>query len=520
MDRKLYNDDFEQMLKEKSDEFRMYPSKRVWHSIYNDLHPGRKWPSVAVSMLLVIALLLIGYYNTNDNSSAGLNANIASNSVNTTNLNSQSQNPVATTPGQNSVSLPQPVDGNTNAGNSPENMRPGVLSMMTNDDQAGNPGNANTANVNRSSSNNNRDIVASVSSYISSNQLFSDLSVIAEKQNSKNNNPAINLNKAGNKPSNDLVESGLDNPNIQNRSSLVPLAKNAIESGKTEITSTPSSETPLNKSLPSVNKKGVSTEDKAWMEDYALYNKLARKKWKDRVSMEVYATPSIGYRSTGSNMKEDASTASLVSNAGGGSNKTLNQKPALNLEAGIGLTYSFAKNLRLKGGVQVNYTSYGINADQTNHPILTTLMLNDPATGRSFLSTRASTLSNSSGLNPVTVHNNTYQVSIPVGVALKLAGNNKMEWYAGASLQPSFIMGGSTHFISSDYNSYVSDASLLRKWNMNTGVETYVNYKLGGYSIQVGPQLRYQLLSTYNNKATTSEKLYNMGLKVGLVKGF
>ena len=67
MENNFYNDNFEALLKEKSDEFRMYPSKRVWHSIYNDLHPSRKWPSIAISMLLVIALLLIGYLNTSDN---------------------------------------------------------------------------------------------------------------------------------------------------------------------------------------------------------------------------------------------------------------------------------------------------------------------------------------------------------------------------------------------------------------------------------------------------------------------
>ena len=95
-----------------------------------------------------------------------------------------------------------------------------------------------------------------------------------------------------------------------------------------------------------------------------------------------------------------------------------------------------------------------------------------------------------------------------------------MEWHAGATIQPSFIFGGTTNFISSDYRSYVSDPSLLRRWNMNTGIETYVNYKMNGYTLQVGPQFRYQLLSTYTKKYTVNENLYNMGLKVGLVKNF
>ena len=64
MDRNFYTDDFERLLREKSDEFRLYPSKRIWHSIYNNIHPGRKWPSVAMSITLITAILLMGYLNS------------------------------------------------------------------------------------------------------------------------------------------------------------------------------------------------------------------------------------------------------------------------------------------------------------------------------------------------------------------------------------------------------------------------------------------------------------------------
>src|SRR5881394_1626314 len=84
MERKFYTDNFEQLLKEKSDEFRMYPSKRVWHSIYNDLHPGRKWPSVAVSLVLIIALLMVGYWNNNNSNTVTIADAAQKNIPNTT----------------------------------------------------------------------------------------------------------------------------------------------------------------------------------------------------------------------------------------------------------------------------------------------------------------------------------------------------------------------------------------------------------------------------------------------------
>ena len=68
IENEFYEDEFEQLLKEKADLFSMYPSKRVWHSIYNNLHPGRRWPSVVISLVLISSLMLIGYLNTGENS--------------------------------------------------------------------------------------------------------------------------------------------------------------------------------------------------------------------------------------------------------------------------------------------------------------------------------------------------------------------------------------------------------------------------------------------------------------------
>ena len=79
----FYADEFEQLLKEKADQFSMYPSKRVWYSIYNNLHPSRRWPSVVVSLLLLTSLMLIGYLHTGDNSITG-QINLNNNTLNKT----------------------------------------------------------------------------------------------------------------------------------------------------------------------------------------------------------------------------------------------------------------------------------------------------------------------------------------------------------------------------------------------------------------------------------------------------
>src|SRR5688572_22524081 len=65
MEKDFYTDDFEQLLKDTTEDFRMYPSRKVWHSIYNDLHPAKKWPSFAVCLLLITTILYVGIDNNN-----------------------------------------------------------------------------------------------------------------------------------------------------------------------------------------------------------------------------------------------------------------------------------------------------------------------------------------------------------------------------------------------------------------------------------------------------------------------
>ena len=266
------------------------------------------------------------------------------------------------------------------------------------------------------------------------------------------------------------------------------------------------------------DKAGLTPEEKAWIENYALQNKTASKKWKGLLGYQFYITPAVNYRKLTTKSKGSTSLFAI-----GDVNNSISQKPGFGFEAGAGLTYLVTKKIQLKAGVQFNYTNYNIDADETNHPIATTILLNDPATGYSYSAARISTTSNSfksTALQPVTLHNRTYQVSLPVGFAYKLSSKNNVDWFAGATVQPSYIFNGKAHIISSDLKSYISDPSSISQWNLNLGFETYMNFKVGSYNLQVGPQVRYQVNSTYKRNVALIEKPYAVGLKFGLSKGF
>src|SRR5690606_6049219 len=68
-----YRDEFEEFLKGKADQHKMYPSDKVWNSINRKLHPRRKWYLAGILLLLTG----LGYYTAQEvlNSDADLIAN-------------------------------------------------------------------------------------------------------------------------------------------------------------------------------------------------------------------------------------------------------------------------------------------------------------------------------------------------------------------------------------------------------------------------------------------------------------
>ncbi|HMK03035.1 MAG TPA: outer membrane beta-barrel protein [Ferruginibacter sp.] len=531
MENKFYTDDFEQLLKEKSDQFRMYPSKRVWHSIYNDLHPGRKWPSVAMSMLLIIVLLLVGYLNTGDDTLNRKFTAAADEQAGDAKNNSKkvkNKNRPSSVKGENQQLINAGAEGPAGADNI-NSAAIADISFLTaadlatglNNNLAAKHSGVTSVVAKEQPGSNGNAIFQKVDAYIKTNQIFTDIATVNKKKKTR----AVAPSNSNNNQDMDEEELVADDPTGSKKiagelkdadltvNTLVVLpglnnAQNAASGSEKSSTK---------KDLNA--KKTLSAAEKSWIENYALLNRPSRRgKWKGRLAIELYTTPAINYRKL--NMDTKGSPAGFTN---ADVNNNVSHKPGLGIEGGIGLSYSYAKNLRLKAGIQYNSTSYGIEADKTSHPILTSVLLNDASTGYSYYHTRTTILANpynTTALQPVTLHNTTHQVSVPIGIAYKLASVNKLEWFAGASIQPTYVFGGNAYLVSADMKNYVSEPSIMRSWNLNTGFETYINYKLAGFTLQVGPQARYQLLSTYKKRYTLVEKPYAVGVKIGIVKVF
>jgi len=516
----FYADEFEQLLKEKADQFSMYPSKRVWHSIYNNLHPGRKWPSVVMSLLLISSLLLLGYLNTADNSITG-KINVSNSTLkNSADISDNSQKAVEkkqqiTHSGstrkhaatfENTFTDWVATEPDYYAYTVVKSNRPAFLNAAI-----------TTSDINLTSTvseknDTEKDIIQIIDTYIKSNKIFSDIAAYYKKNNSPSQKSPSDKISSQVRIEETPEYTGLNSTDKTGLS--IKSIENTIEAGVNK---------PVENAVPILTKteqekRAAGNDEKAWIENYAFENKSASKKWKGRVSYNFYLTPAVNYRKLTTESK-----GSVTPFATGDINRSISQKPGVGIEAGIGLNYALAKRLQLKAGLQVNYTSYNIDAEQNNHPVSTAILLNDPATGFSYAASRTSTKSNAyntTSFDPVTLHNRTYQISLPVGFGYKLSSQNNVDWYAGATVQPSYIFGGNAHLISTDLKNYVSEPSSIRTWNLNFGFETYMNFKLGTYNFQVGPQVRYQVFSTYKKDVALIEKPYAIGLKFGLTKSF
>ena len=515
----FYNDEFEQLLKEKADQFSMYPSRRVWQSIYNHLHPGHRWPSAVISLLLISTFILIGYLNTGKNSIAWqINSNMA------TNTNAEKNVPI----NKSQITSKKQLSVHNTAQRQPEmsfndifanvitnpydlynyivvkSNRPVYLSLSP----AQSTTDSKSAIENTTFSKADADIIQIVSSYIKSNRIFADVAVFSKKGKYK---AAKDSEDAARKNNPDqLTLYSTDN----SHAALATSGNNAsIETIKaTEAITTTRILTKEE------DKNTLTNEDKAWIENYATQNKPAAKRWKGRLGYQIYINPAVNYRKLTTKAKGSTSAFATAD-----IDNVISQKPGFGFEAGLGLNYALTNRLILKAGAQFNYTNYNIAANKAIHPVVTTILLNDPATGYSYAAARTSTTANiynTNATSPVTLHNRTYQVSLPLGFGYKISSQQNVEWFAGASLQPTYYFGGRAHLISSDLKSYVSEPSSISSFNLNLGFETYMNFKMGAYNLQVGPQVRYQVNSTYRKDVALIEKPYAIGLKLGLTKGF
>jgi hypothetical protein len=258
----------------------------------------------------------------------------------------------------------------------------------------------------------------------------------------------------------------------------------------------------------------------AWLHDYAMYT-LPMTARQPRTYLQLTLSPTINYRTLSGG---DFGPGKFIPQAPvsplhpGDAQRYVDHSPAIGFQVGGSLLYRVTRNLSIKGGLQFNFSQYKIKAYASNSPQQATIALSSYYGYIIDSLTSYTRVGNFGGRTQETYSNDYYQLSVPVGFELRVLGNERLQFNIGATIQPSYLLNTNSYMLTSDYTGYTKEPSLFRHWNFSGGLEAFLTYKVGGIRLQAGPEFRYQLLSTYTNKLSINENLKGYGLKIGIVK--
>ena len=199
-------------------------------------------------------------------------------------------------------------------------------------------------------------------------------------------------------------------------------------------------------------------------------------------------------------------------------NGFVDNTPVMGYNLGGNLVYKITNNISLKAGLEFSYNRYYIRAYNAD-PSQTSTALN-PYLG--YVADSVMSYNGGGGIrnskNPQHYQNRYYQISMPVGIEMKVAGNGKVAIPSGCDMQPSYFLNTDSYVLSDDYKGYTKNAPAFRRWNLNAGAEAFISYGVGNIRWELGPQVRYQIFSTYKDNYPMKENMLNYGIRIGISK--
>lgn len=493
MERGFYNDDFEQLIRQKADQYKMFPSDNVWKGIHRSLHTRRKWYGLGLLLFLagisyLASLQLMAPSGTKKiqthipasklNGNAGI---IASNTI---------TGPVA-------ANANQPGTGHNNNGFSVFN--------STYNNSGNNSGNTIPATETVSGFNPESELPHTiVITELPEQTIVDEIYVGQPRKNplARNNPPALI-------------------PFFPGQAEEAPAAGLAlvtdgatIEVGSHEVKRLPNS-TAVNP-----QRSGKAEDEKRinWLQEYAVYELTPppMRRW----AWQIAFSPTMNYRrlTSSMNMNDQINVKGLPAGAIEGKPETLvSHQPALGFGLGSSLVYTINKNMRFRVGIDFRYQRYGIKAYAAPVPETGKIQL-DVAGKQPDSLTALTRLRNFSGSKAEDIQNQYFQLAAPIGLEVTLLGTEKLQLNVAGTLQPTYLLNRNSYLITTDFKNYMRAPSLVRRWNVNAGAEIFLSYKTGDLKWQLGPEFRYQMMSTYAKEYPIREYLMEYGVKIGVTK--
>lgn len=538
----FYSDDFEQLIRDKTEQYKMYPSEHVWKGVHSSLHTKRKWFIGSMSVFVTGILFLAG----RELIAPSAHVIAARRTAPVAGAVSDAAKPAAP---ENMLHIPL------------ASYRPAtaVLSSRHNSaaDDAAEDQDPVYKGINITISNpvlNQSDLsdwlshVARLPEHAPDLAVIEEKGSIAEQSRTTEDITAAHTPDAARVPAeavaghreategtatkeeNDDVRSVIES--LSERGADAAIAAGA--SGRTgrstsRLTNTrsersavtgkhaPDAAAPSTKADAAAIAEAEDEQRVNWLRDYAM-NILPPQNGKGRTFLQLMMSPTVNFRTLSGIDPQGAKFGQSVS---------LNPSPGLGFEFGGSILFRLTRNLSIKGGLQFNFIRYQIGTyatvDQfTQSTTYLTEYGYEVDSMRQRVTRQSSQNSASSPMakNVVTLNNDYYQLSAPIGFELRVLGNERLQLHVGATVQPSYLLSTSAYMLDENLTQYDKDPSMFRRWNVSGGVEAFLTYRMGNVRWQVGPEFRYQLLSSYTSSQQYpfTENLKSYGLKLGIVK--
>jgi hypothetical protein len=289
---------FEHFLKEKADQYKLYPTDKIWANLNDKLHPRKKWP------YLVVAALFIGL---------GISGNIYDSSIANGSARKAEQNNI---PGQSYIaSIINSSSSDQVSKNTKEN--PAITRLRI-------------AYV-------NKDAVA----------------LQTENSNSSSYLKVVPIETAP------LSTLALEE-STGGGSNEHTISSGNMEAGTLIINENIHLPATINLPHKSANTGKVMAESRKSAPKTTAIRVL--KPYKNKFELQFYLAPTVSYRKLSGHGIKTINSFSGNYNYSGDVNKIVEQKPMIGTEAGVALLFSLNKKIRFKTGLQFNFSQYETQA--------------------------------------------------------------------------------------------------------------------------------------------------------------
>ncbi len=508
MERRFDMSDFEQSLKDHADQFKMTPSKRVWNGIYNNLHPGSKWPSIPVAVVFIMGLVTIGSLN---NSTTKLDRTVTIKTHPTTNSSKSEiewQAEEAPAPQTNSRSYSEIMDGQKN-------------------------NNTSRKDIIEGQNKNSSDKISSSSLSIVVNNLKGKSNSESKVQN---NLTLESLSLKGNEVMPADVNTSAANTVNEQKTEVALLQKPVILQADLQATVAQKPEelskdlfVPVSYKIFSIPLSGsladriicvdriepVLNNQIEILNENLTIPKIHMKK-NNKIEWTFYVNPIISTISFNKKtIQPSVNTSSIVVLSNQPSFKIIHN-PRFGIETGAEMSFQIAKKLQFITGLNLSYSGFN-NVSNLVHPTFATLNLVDN-TGQTYTKNYITHYGNGQSQDHINLINYNIETSIPMGIQYNIWTSQKIKIDVSSLLEPSVVIRDDAYLISSDGRYYVNDPMLVRRTNIDGHLGSYITLIGKKIKWHLGPDLRYQLLPAYKNIYPTKEHLIDYGIRIGISK--